>query len=280
VVASDSRIAIATAAGDIIYFEAATRARQGEIEFPSSQLSMSADGTRVAAMASTQNAQYTLDRTIRVYELPTEIVLAEWPHTFGTTPTSDVTLSLSGTVIGQTYRQNGTTREVTNVDGSPIWSESTGISTTIVFPPLLSPNGSLIAASTTDTSGYPNRSTTTNIYTGPTLTTAATGMAVGWIDGNRLMVNRYRQGRIADEFDKCEFVTSSGQVSVCPALPELSRIQPLTPNSIYSPRWNTIYDLTTGASLWTSAAPTRYEGAVAGNNVVFASAATVRIEPR
>lgn len=63
-------------------------------------------------------------------------------------------------------------------------------------------------------------------------------------------------------------------------LPELWEMQPLTANTIYSPRFNTIYDLTTGASRWTSAATTRHEGAVAGGTVVFASGATVRAEPR
>ena len=166
----------------------------------------------------------------------------------------------------------------------PIWSDSTPFTDFHALSILtirLSPDGSLIAVS----SGYsalgeagPN--TSTNIYTGATLTTAVFGAAIDWIDSNRLFVNRFRDGKFSPVYDHCEIVTAAGQVSACPALPYLRQIQPLTSNTIYSPQMNTVFDLTSGAALWTSASPTRGQGAAAANFVVFASGATVRIEPR
>jgi hypothetical protein len=197
-----------------------------------------------------------------------------------------MSLSLSGNVIAEVIHDTAsgiTTRQVLNLDGTPIWSDAAPY--TVVASPTaasrLSPDGSRIAAYLgLDVSGRPYRNTITNIFTGSTLTTAVNGAAVGWIDNGRLLVNRYRLDRIFEVYDRCEIVTPAGQVTACPPLPELVRVQSVTSNSIYSPERNTIYDLTSGATLWSSSSATRREGAVAGNNVVFASGATVRIEPR
>jgi hypothetical protein len=284
ITASASRIAVATAAGDILYFDTATRSLLGEIDFQSSQLSMSADGTRLGALANTADAQYHPDRTIRVYELPDETVLAEFPYSYDSIDAFEMSLSLSGTVIAQVIHASGvTTRQALNLDGTPLWSDAAPYS--FVARPTtagrLSPDGSRIAAYVgLDVSGRPYRDTITNIFTGSTLTTAVSGAVVGWIDTNRLLVNRYRPDRGSYVYDRCEIVTPAGEVTACPNLPELHRIQTVSSSSIYSPDRNTIYDLSSGATLWSSVTPNRREGAVAGEHVVFASGATVRIEPR
>ena len=77
--------------------------------------------------------------------------------------------------------------------------------------------------------------------------------------------------------------TGAGQLRrsfVPPTSIERSRVQAVGAESLYLAELNDIYSTVSGALLWSSANRTRGVGAVAGGNVVFASGADIRIEPR
>jgi hypothetical protein len=275
---SGQRFAIATAAGSIFYFAADTRQLQGEIDFESSDIQLSSDGALLAASGAFDWTAST-DRSLNVYSLPAETVIAQWPHAYPTDNLYSFALSLSGNVVGQ-VAGSPSIRSVTLLDGTPVWSDNAGAIDSAV-PIRLSPNGTLHALSSADRTF----TTSTNIFLNGTLSTVVPGWAVGWLDDSRLLVNQYRDlpGSTPDTFDRCTIVNTLGQTIATPALPEMDSVQSVTASSVYSPRHNLILDLATGNTLWSSTSPVHVgwtAGAVAGNFVVFSSGATVRAEPR
>lgn len=273
---SDTRIAVATASGRIFNFDATTHALLSEIEAPSSHVALSTNGTQLAAAATD-----TLEEPsrIRVLAMPGETPLADFQS--GRT-LQDMSFAAGGNILGQSLTGAGPrTREVFGFDGVPIWSDTPQYYYPVVSSIRLSPNGSRIAVAVpVDNFGSTSSTTGTNIYNGATLTTAVLGIPVGWIDNDRLLINRYTRELNYGVYNRCEFVSPTGTVTTCPALPHIQRMQTVTPNSIYSPVHNQIFDLTTGSTLWSSSAAADGEGAVAGGDVVFASGATVRHEVR
>jgi hypothetical protein len=290
IAANSQRIAVAVASGRIYHFDTATQTQEGFIDFPASQLALSSAGSLLEGFANGEDAQYSTDRTLRVYSLPSQTVVEDRAHVAAPNVLSllNAAFSASGTVISEVFSlANGTTsreRRVTALDGTPIFSEtflapSPGdtINAAVAYPPLLAPNGNAFATSSMQFS----QDTTSNIYVGGTLATAVSGVAIGWIDDDRLLVNRYQGGQAALAYVGADIVAPSGQVlAPLVPLPHLFGIQSLPGNLIYSPQRNVIYNVQTGSVNWSSNAPTHGTGAVAGSNVVFASDAYIRIEPR
>jgi hypothetical protein len=209
-------------------------------------------------------------------------VLATWPHSYPTDQLWDFTLSGSGTVVGQVTLAGSSTfiHSATLLNGTPVWTQTAGK----YIPIRISPDGSRIALS--DNNPPPVMSaTTTNTYINGTLSGAATGFALGWVDDNRLLVSQYefRNHSTNLVYAATNVVNASGQlITASLPIPELTEMQVLPANLIYSPERNEIYDLTTAQRTWSSQAPhSQYTaGAVAGSNVIFTSKATLRIEPR
>jgi hypothetical protein len=52
------------------FLDAATREQEGQIDFSSSQLRLSSDGTVLAAAANNEDFQYVTDRKVKVFALP------------------------------------------------------------------------------------------------------------------------------------------------------------------------------------------------------------------
>ena len=282
---SNARIAVATHGG-ILYFDAQTKAPEGTIDFSSSKVALSSDGTILAAAGAWPDygSPNQTDPT-RILSLPSGTETYTWPYA---PVTGRVWLSGSGTALGQLLQSsNGTgytfTRQVTAPNGGPvIWSDSFDTDTTAIplpAPIRLSPDGTLIAVAT---SGEPAPSTGTNIFKNGNLVAAVPGWAVGWIDNDRLLVNSYtsdpRHVSIV-YYAGCSIYDASGAKLASPALPELQEIQTVTADQVYSPKLNQILSLTTGAPTWTSANPSTGVGAVAGSRVVFVSGARVLAEP-
>ena len=264
---------MATASGSIFYLAADTLQLQGEIEFPSGKVQLSASGSVLAAWANSEFAQYATDRTLKVFSLPSETLLAEWLHTLPNDNLWDFTLSLSGDVIGQvTGPSTGpSTASVTLLDGTPVWTSTVGVGPDI-RPIRLSPNDQMIAMA----DGASVTSTSSNIYSGATLTNSLLGHALGWVDDNQILLNRHGPSGYLG----VDLRTAAGQYTAALIpLPLLSEAQVVSPTSIYSPRQNAIYSLINGSLLWNSSTPHGLQGAVAGTNVVFASESTVRVEP-
>lgn len=235
----------------------------------------------LAAAANAEDAQYFTDRTLKIFALPAATEIASWPYSYPNYPIPfDISLSGSGQVFGRVLGSFSggpwqVDREVTSVTGSPLWADHLSLS----LPSTqirLSPDGASVGVANSD----PTSTTATNIYKNGVLATAVMGWPVGWLDDNRLLVNRYELARFADIYAGAVIVDGTGQpLSSLPTLPALSEIQTLTPDIIYSPERNAILSLITSGTLWISANPSTGKGAVAGGHVVFGSGAFVRAEP-
>jgi hypothetical protein len=276
---STQRFAIATAAGSIFFYDSATLTQEGELDFRSNRLDLSADGTVLLAQATDADSQYSPDRTVRIFGLPAGNTIDDRPYDVTMPPyPADAMLSLSGTVVGEVKDQHF----VTLVDGTPVFTEPLapapgGFGGAFPYRKLhISPSGARFTIS----NGEPVVGTTTNLRTAAALVGAAPGVSVGWIDDSRVLLNRYRDQAGIPRYDGVNIVNNIGVLVASPPLPEIGRFQTVTANTIYSPQRNAIYDLTTGNPTWLNALPIDREvGEVAGANVVFATANFVRAEP-
>lgn len=147
----------------------------------------------------------------------------------------------------------------------------------------LSPDGTLIANCTVVN---PVNSVTT-IYQNGALVTAVPGVAVGWVDNSRLLVQSYAttvQGFIT--YANSTIYSPAGVALATPALPMLgndasyaANLQTVSSDTIYDPKTNSIYSLTTGQAEWTGSRPGSGVGAVAGPNIVYESGNSLVAEP-
>jgi hypothetical protein len=97
---------------------------------------------------------------------------------------------------------------------------------------------------------------------------------VGWIDNQRLLVNSYNSNNQV----VATIYNSAGAIVGTPNLPELPSIQTVNSDSVYCPKLNTIFSLSSGAPTWTSPNPTTGVAAVAGSYVVYASGTRVLVD--
>jgi hypothetical protein len=173
------------------------------------------------------------------------------------------------------------TRQVTAITGGPvIWSDTQQSGESPLSAPiLLSPDGTLVAAYAPSS---PNPPSATNIFKNGTLVTAVPGVAVGWIDNNRILVNQYVISASGlgprSIYDGCIIYSSTGVQLATPSLPELKSIQTVNSDSVYDPSHNAIYSLTTGQPTWTASFPSSGVGAVSGAYVVYESGHSVVVE--
>ena len=192
------RAVVATASGRILTLDPSAQTLLNTINFTSSKVALSADGTILAAKASDVDNQFEPDRSLNIYSLPAGTLTNTFPYTYnpvlGSPTLFDFNLSGSGTAVGQligTY--NGLyfdyTRQVTPLSGSPVlWSDHPASGPYNANTPLLlSPDGTLIATSAGDYSS----TSTASIYKNGVLAATVNGFAVGWIDNNRLLVNTF-----------------------------------------------------------------------------------------
>jgi hypothetical protein len=277
--------AIATASGSVFYFDSSTLAQEGELKFPSSKIVMSADGAVLGAQATTMYAQYYTDRTLKVFSIPSGAQMLSLAYSYGgSNQPSDIALSGNGQVFAKSINTSSNTlRDAMPASGGgTIWSDSVAgpLSGATGAPARLSPDGTLIA---TSDKGLRQLNTGTNIYKNGTLTTAVPGWAVGWIDNNRLIVNKYVSDGSAKSnpvWNGVDIVDAGGHLVASPAITELLGFQTVSANSIYSPVLNAILSVDSGDTLWSSATQSTGSlgGAVAGSHVIFQSGTTVLAE--
>lgn len=280
---SSSIAAVAVADGTIYIFDPANTTPQQTIAFSSSEMQLSTDGTVLAAAANSNDYQYEPTETLNIYALPAGTVTNSWPYHSGGTNLFGFSLATSGSNIGQaTGTYNGSSwqyaRQVTAITGGPvIWSDtpSSAIDPLQVPPPLLSPDGTLIAAAN-DTR---TPSAVTTIYQNGTAVTAVPGFAVGWIDDSGLLVDTYT-GQVGPPFaySGCAIYSPTGTLIASPPLPEIMNFQTVGSGLIYAPDANTIYSTSTGSATWTSTYPHGGVGAAAAGDVVFLSGARVVVQ--
>jgi hypothetical protein len=267
---ADNRVGIAVASGKILLMDPNGLTLEGTIDFPTSKLELSADGSVLAAMANANDDQSEPDRTLKVFSIPTGSLINSWPYTQGQDPfLIDFSLSRSGTIIGQVLRTSVTPsliRQVAALTGGPtIWSDSLPSQIWDLGLAIhLSPDGTLIAVS----GGPPDPNSGTRVIKNGTLITAVPGEAVGWIDDNRLLADNYVPTL---GYSGSAIYDSTGVKLASPSLPELKEFQAVTSDLIYSPYLNTIFSLPSGSPAWKSTIPAYIVGAVSGPYVVFLS---------
>jgi Putative Ig domain len=308
---SSGSIAVATQSGRILYFNASTLTQEGEIDFPANRVLLSSDGSVLAASDNTYPVLYDIDSDVSTYSLPGEGLLNSWPYSLsGSVPgqlsgtgLGDISLSGSGAALGQVFATESSgattscTLEVTPTAGGSATSSMTSNACVVLF---MSPDGTLIAATT----GLGNSSTDpnpgTNILQDGSLLTAITGMPAGWIDDGHLLVNTFADNAVGTVYAGCNVYSPSGQSTGPCALPEVTAFQTLTSGSIYAVYLGEILSVSTGTVSWTSGdsmsgiqapitqgslsqfaysgSPTTglpagnpVSGAIAGNHLVFAS---------
>ena len=119
------------------------------------------------------------------------------------------------------------------------------------------------------TAGTDSSTLSTNIIHNGTLATAVSGLAAGWLDNGRVLVNTY----LTTPYPHGVLIYSPTGVALgASPLPVLRSFQPLSSDTIYSPELNSILSVSTGAVIWpiSGPIPSMGVGAVAGANVVFA----------
>ncbi len=264
VVGGTSRVAVATASGTIYYFDTASRALEGTISDLTSKLAMSSDGTVLAANSGGSPPG-------NIYALPSGALTTTFPYNMGSFPgyyLTDFTLSGSGTTLGIVLK--GHVREVTPTAGGVTILSDSGSDRSAV--PQLSPDGTL-AALTTGSYQYG----IINVYENGTLKSAFPGVAVGWIDNTRLLINIYTLPCPSCQltFNAAIYNSAGTQVATAPStFPALDRIQPVTSDLIYAPSINTIFSLSTWQATYTGVKGT---GAISGPYVVYETGADSRV---
>lgn len=182
----NGRVAIATTSGRIVVMDVNTRAVLQVIEMDSDHVELSADGARLAAIATAADLRANPDRTLNVFDVATGNLLATWPSTyerdapdpylmtFSFSPDGEHVALIEGTTMSLAWRFR---RSVSNLAGEVLF-EDTEPGVRIVF----SPGGEYFAVSqATDHSG------TTNVYRDGTLVTAVEGVGVAWMSGPELL---------------------------------------------------------------------------------------------
>jgi putative Ig domain-containing protein len=262
---------VATASGQIYNFNSSTAAPAGTINLSSSLLSMSSDGTVLAAWSENPT-----NSSVNIYSLPAATLVNSFPYG-SATGVNEISLSGSGTVLAQlpSNTPGCDAAAVAVTGGAPIWCDMTGSVNNVQ----LSPDGTLVAASTKPQSApYP----TTSIYKNGVLTTSVPGWVVGWLDNTRFLASNYQEEAAPPHntvYLGNIIYSSQGSVLSTPMLPEISEIDVVSANAVYSPELNTIFSLTTSAPTWLSGNSSTGVGALSGSQIVFASENLVLAQP-
>jgi putative Ig domain-containing protein len=286
---STPRVAVATASGAILYFDAGTLAKEGSIGDFASQVDLSSDGTVLAVAGDQLDAQYHSDQSVRTYSLPAATLINTWPYTDSSPPVTgevipqEIALSASGTALAQQtviYPASCASQVTAVTGGAASFSNSACIGNVY-----LSPSGTELAFSEGGIL-LGNPPPTTQIYNNGALVTAVAGWVLGWLDEGRLLVEQFAMqgGQVVYAGSVIYSNTGSTLVANVP-LPQLVSLQVVEANSIYDQNTNKIYSTVTGKATFSSTSPTQGYGsvagvgAVAGTNVVFASGSQILVQP-
>jgi hypothetical protein len=263
IAASATRFAIATASGRIVLYDTATQTVQGTIQRFSSGLQMSTDGTVLAAsLDSAEDGPPPSPSISMVYSLPAASVISQWPN-------ANLILSGSGSTVATIAGSAVTINPAAG--GSAVYSGTGGV----VW---LSPDGTHAAIEgTNQPEGFDASAIATNLINNGSLTIGINGgYASGWLDDGHVLINNYSvMGTAPVKYTGVSIYDPTGKLLGMSSLPEIKVFQPLTADTLYSPALNSIYSVGTGTASWTTADSTLGVGAVAGNNVIFASGAQV-----
>jgi hypothetical protein len=270
--------AVATTTGGVIIADvsASSPAIRGVFPFASSRVVLTSDAGLLGMMATVAFAQYHDDNTLRFVALPSGAVVSSIPRSWSTSPPLlvDFDMAAGGSSIVQDLElavSPARTQEVTGLDGGVVLSvmgDSNNNTTTV----RLAPGGSSSAAP------VPGSMPTTNIYRDASLIGAAPGTVEGWLDDGRLLMAQYTSSPGALVCVGAAIFDPTG-VMLAPTvpLPCSDSFDIVSPTRLYygndrsQPGYsvvNKLYDLTTGAVLWSPAAVAPFHSSAVGGFVI------------
>ena len=284
IVANAQFIAVATASGRIVYFDATTLTQDGIIPVSASQLALSSSGSVLAARQA--------DGSIGIYSLPGASPLYTWPPPSGGATVFAIGLSASGATLTQVlWPSSGNLVNLqasADTGGSLTFAVAVDVGTgSPPFAPevLISPNGTVFATTAGAAASGANGDPGTNLWTSnATLITGMMGYPIGWIDDAHLLVNTYLYpfaGAPVAEYKGCNVYAPSGASAGTCALPEVKAFQAISSDSIYAINLAEVLSVSSGSVGWMSGDATLQDsgpptvGAVAGSHVVLLSGANV-----
>jgi hypothetical protein len=292
---STTTAAVATASGNILLFDASTHALQGTLPQVATSLFLSTDGTILAATPvggrSTVTDLYEgTDASINLYSLPSQSKIETFAYSQSTAPPylSGIALSSGGSVLGELFQTNDpcVAQAVSVGGGNTLWCDS--LASSEVAQLALSPDGTLVAASTPLSTDIGGQLPTVSIYLNGALTTSLQGYGVVWLDNQHLLVDTYAYGNESlSYFVSANLYSPTGQLISTTNLPGINVLQPIppasgsAPSTLYSPTNNAIYSVSSGAELWSSGSlPNPFVlGAVSGADVIFPAGNLIVAEP-
>lgn len=270
-------VAVSTAAGRIYELDLSseTHVLVGEAEYPGgARIELSSDGGLLAAEGRPLDdcdIDYGIPASIRVFTMPAGTLHTAWecvrrPEWPVPQPMFHLAAGSPTMVWDRAVYDLLPSVELA-------YAASTG------WQGQVSPNGQGLA--TVNRLGFdPDRpgESVTYIYDGATLVATPPGLAVGWIDDARLLIQltdgiAYTGTRIVDPL---------GAVLASPALPSMlslgdnGRFIPVDATRIYIPRYNAIYSLVDGSQVWASNFDAA-AGDIAGPYVVSASVSRAQV---
>ena len=301
--AGGSSVAIATASGQTVIYDLAKGTRTGIIVFPAGKVAFSADGsTLAAAPLDLPWAQYVSDRTLNFYSIPSLTLLNSIPGQCCVNHVpyvADFTFSGSGTTVGELLLTsippsdplNSSTYTLSDQISGPTGSPATTLGANGRVP-LLSPDGTLAAVASIDGS---SNTQTTNIFKNGQLVSAVDGMAVGWLDNNILLAQKFTLDKnnnlqlSSTTIDSAAGATVSTlsatalPILLLPATVAPTQQLPQFPSSstVYDANTNAIYSLIDGTVVWQGPAshPPGMVGAVSGSTVVYSLEHEIQMAP-
>jgi hypothetical protein len=253
VAGSDSSAAVGTASGKILVFDTASRTILEQVtNFASAHVALSADGKVLAATDGAYAANYLPWFDLDVYALPGLSLIGSWPSSDGFN--TDFRMARNGSRIGRAVGialAVNFERHVSDVSGAIDLIDDTGLRPT----PRLSPSGGYIALPDVERMA----ASTTRIYHDATLVTAVPGYGVAWLDDDTLLVQSYVNvpGDVIPHLDHTTLYSNQGTVVGTPttSLPEIGDLDVVSPTQVLSHTDSNIYDVTTGARVWTGGIP-------------------------
>jgi hypothetical protein len=279
VAGSNTQTVLTTANGTLYDIATSSGTVSKTASIYSSSLSITADGTLLAAYPSYNWNQQTL----YVYNFPA-MSIAWTQSVTGATNLDSFSLSPTGGVLLWSDDYYGSSPDpyyayivnlstnTTLFGANVMWS-----GTRVSNPVLLATDGSKYTLNTYNL--YTDCSV--NIYVNNLITTAAplNGCAVGWVDTSHVLVDNYvfTLGSGVSYSNALLYDSSGNLVATLPV--PAGTILPINSSSFYMPSTNSVYSASTGAVVWTCTLTSNGLGAVSGSDIVYVSGHRVIAEP-
>jgi hypothetical protein len=283
--------AIATAANQVLLGDVATRRVKHVLAKRADRLAFSGDGSVLAALGSSDGAQYFKDRNLDLFDTGTGTRLSQIVSTQGytdpylfvfglSTDASRVWLNRCQPASGPWFCDDRVTDRIGQTTYLSKPYSGSGPSTSA-----LSADGRTFASCPVTASaraprdGHSEGFCSATIYRDGALTGIVTGAPMAWLDDGHLLVQQYNQGTANPKYQRSVVVDAQGAVTSEPPLPPLyPPLRALRASTmVFSSDSAGVYRLDNGMAVWSS--PNRGIGDANDTHVLFSSDTRVVLVP-